>query len=489
MERNGLRNFRVWTVALAIAVLGTVSAFAQINTSFTAETTTLAVGETGSWTVTVTNNGATGISGAQLVVTIPDDFTVSNAGGGTEAAGPPHTLTWAGISLTGGGSAAFTFEAHPNCGAGSGQIMTADFNSGDATAVSSSITVTYPLMNLAFVDSGGDTVTTASVGDSVTWILTVENNGTGDMVTGADLSFTLGAGFSFMSISSSTGHTTPGALTPGSAVNWNTGTISAGGNAVYQIVGTVATCNLTDLTNLVTANWSDGTTNCNTVQHTGSTSISLVIHEPAISITVNNPGQIPYCSGTTASITVDNSGGAGPAENFTIKVQGWPASWAVSHVTNGVVWDSGTATFTLPDIAAGDTLTFDFDIDPAAGCSVTNSARLVFLPDYTNECGVTDGTEYFTPVIGPQTWTMEAPVSPTVTASKTGPTTVMLGDTGLSYTIQVTYSGPTDNLPYTATITDDYPDGGDLPLPMPMAVRITVIPSPGPTALHPARRR
>ena len=465
MKRRGLCKFHTWATALAITVLSAVSASAQVNASFTAESTSLTVGETGSWTVTVTNNDTTAVSGGSLVVTIPDDFTVTNGGGASENAGPPHTLTWSSIDLAaGGGSASFTFNAHPDCAAGSGQTMDADFNSGAATAVSSSIAVLYPLMNLELVDSNGDTVTSASVGDSVTWVLTIDNSGTGDMVTGADISFTLGAGFSFTSISSSSGHTTPGALTPGTAANWNTGTITAGGSAVYQIVATVTSCNLNELTNSVTADWSDGTSNCNAVQHSGSTSIALIIHEPAVEITVNNPGQIPYCTGTTASITVDNSTGAGPAENFTLAVQGWPAQWSVSNVTNGVAWDGASATFTLPDIAAGNSLTFQFNIDPAAGCSVTDSATLMFLPNYTNECGAVYGTKYFNPVVGPQTWTMESPVSPTVTATKSGPTSVLLGETGLTYTIDVTYTGPTDNLPYMATITDDYPDAAQIGL-------------------------
>ncbi|NOZ14271.1 MAG: DUF11 domain-containing protein, partial [Acidobacteria bacterium] len=465
MNRRGLRIFRMWTIVLAVAVLGSVSALAQVSTSFTAESTSLTVGEAGSWTVTVTNNGSSDISGATLVVTVPDDFTVTGAGGAAEAAGPPHTLTWNSIDLAAnGGTASFTYSAHPDCGANSGQTMTADFNSGASTATSSSVSVLYPLMSLDMEDTNGDTVTSASVGDSITWVLTVDNSGTGDMVTGADLSFTLGAGFSFVSITSPSGHTLPAALTPGTAVNWNTGTITAGGSAVYNITGTVVSCDLSGLVNNVTADWSDGTTTCNAVQHTGSTSVALIIHEPAIDITVANPGQIPYCSGSTASITVDNSAGAGPAENFTLQVQGWPAQWAVSNVTNGVTWDAASSTFTLPDIAAGNTLTFNFDVNPAAGCSVTDSADLLFLPDYTNQCGAVYGTEYFNPVVGPQTWTMEEPVSPTVTVTKTGPTSVMLGETGLTYTIDVTYSGPADNLPYTATITDDYPDAAQIGL-------------------------
>ena len=457
LDGKGLMSALIITAAIVFSPLW---AFAAPQVSFTQESTTLSVGEEGAWKVTITNPDEGSITDATLVVTLPNDFTVTNNGGATESTSPTHSLTWTGLSLSGnGGVVDLTYSARPNCGAETGQIMSANFNSSAATATSSSITVGYPQLSLQFADSSGSTVTTAAKGDSVTWLLTLTNSGTGALGTGADISFTLGAGFSFLSISSSSSHNTPtGGLTPGAPVAWNTGLLEAGDSAVYEIAGTVAGCNLSDLINSVRANWSDGQDNCLGSDLTGSTSIALATKEPNISITVNNPGLIPYCSGATASITVSNSSGTGAAENFTLRVQGWPPEWAVSGVTNGVTWDGDTSTFDLSSIAAGESLIFKFNIDPAAGCSVTNSATLLFLPNYTNDCGVIYGTEYFTPVTGPQTWTMEPSVSPTITVVKTGPNNVNVGDTGLVYTITVTYSGPSDVLPYTATITDDYPD-------------------------------
>ena len=115
MRRNGFHIVRLWVMILTVTVLGAVSASAQVNAAFTAETTALTVGETGSWTITLTNPDVADITGGTLVVTIPDDFTVTSTGGGTEVTGPPHTLTWTAITLTGGGgTASFSFEAHPD---------------------------------------------------------------------------------------------------------------------------------------------------------------------------------------------------------------------------------------------------------------------------------------------------------------------------------------------------------------------------------------
>ena len=462
---RNLANLTIKMIMVMLFGLATAVTQAQVQAVFTLEAGSLTVGEIGSWTVTLTNPDPADVTGGSLTVTLPDDFSVTGfTSGGTETAGPPHTIVWTGITIpASGGTVSYSFQARPDCGAGSGQALEISFEPGSVTTSSSSITVTYPLMVLDLTDSALSTVTSASVGDSVTWILTIENSGTGDMVTGGDVSFTLGGAFLFTAIVSSTGHNTPVGLTPGVTENWNTGVINAGSSAVYQITAVVDGCDLDELVNTATADWSDGTANCNSVQHAGSTSIELLIREPDVELTVNNPGQIPYCSGTTASITVDNNG-LGPANDLSIIALGWPAEWAISNMTGGVTWNAGTSTFTLPDVGAGDNITFNFDVDPAAGCSVTDAATLLFLPNYTNECGSVYGTEYFNPVVGPQNWSMEPPVSPTVTVDKSGPTSVLVGENGLVYTIDVTYSGPANVLPYTATIIDDYPDATQIGL-------------------------
>lgn len=213
----------------------------------------------------------------------------------------------------------------------------------------------------------------------------------------------------------------------------------------------------TALSNDVSVKWTDGAADCATPS-TASASVVLEILEPDVSITVTNPSPLGYCptSVTRAEITVTNNG-AGPAQNFTLEMDNWPATWQVTPVTSGVTFDSATSTFSLPDIGASAGLTFQFDIEPGGGCPAAGSAVLLFLPQYENQCGNVHGTTYYTPVVGPQTWTMASPDTPTFTITKTGPGNAQVGQTGLVYTIDVTYTGPAAALPYTVDVTDDYP--------------------------------
>lgn len=453
------------TILLMTAAGAAAPAYGALEVAFTQQSTALAIGQPGTWQVTVTKTGATP-ENATLVVTLPNDFTVTNAGGGTENSGPPHTLTWDFGSITSPGTRVAAFAARPNCGADTGEDIQAQVNpTGGPAAFSSPIAVTPPLVNLTLLDGGGDTVTDGSVGDTITWTLTVANTGSGDLFNGADVTFTLGNAFTFVSISSSTGHSVPPSLPPGTPVAWNTGLIAAGSQALYQITATISGCDPQELVNQVAMNWQDGATDCLAQPRTTSASVALHIHQPGISITPHDPSPINYCEGGNATITIANLGGEGPALLFELQMEGRPNSWQITPLNTGVTFDEPTNTFkTIPTIPAGGTFDLRFRINPRAGeCAPAPDATLIFRPTYQNECGETHGTVYFNPVTGPVTWSLQPPATPTFTVQKTGPATAVLGQTGLTYNITVTYSGPLDALPYTVDITDDYPDAGDHP--------------------------
>ena len=173
---------------------------------------------------------------------------------------PPQTLEWTGISISGnGGSATRIYRARPNCDVVDGQEMEA--GAGSATAFSTAITIEIPVVGVSLLDDLGNTVTDANVGDIITWELTVDNSGEGTLAAGADITFTLGAAFSFDSITSPS-HTVPPTLAQGSATTWNSGEILADGMAEYQITATVTGCDRTALNNDVSVTWTDGTTEC-----------------------------------------------------------------------------------------------------------------------------------------------------------------------------------------------------------------------------------
>ncbi len=453
-------------ILLMTAAGAAAPAYGAFQVEFTQQSTSLAIGEPGTWQVTVNKTGTTP-ENANLVVTFPGGFTVTDAGGGTENSGPPHTLTWNFGSITSPGTRVATFSARPNCKAGTGESIRAQVNpTSGPTATSSPISVALPQVNVTLLDGDGDTVADGSVGDMVTWYLTVANTGSGDLFHGANVTFTLGSAFEFVSITSLTGHNTPDSpLQPGTPRLWNTGLIVDDSEAVYEVKMRINGCNSQGLVNQVAINWQDGAVNCLAQPRTASSSVALVIREPIISITPHDPGPISYCDGGTATISIANLDGQGPATSFDLQMEGLPSDWEITPLNEGVTFDTSTNTFEhIPTIPVNGTFDLRFQIKPKAGvCPPAPDATLIFRPKYDNECGETYGTVYFPPVTGPVTWSLGSPATPTFTVQKTGPATAVLGQTGLSYTITVTYSGSTDMLPYTVDITDDYPDVGDHP--------------------------
>ena len=466
MKIRELRNHSSVSKALTLAIicammsmLPAAAAQAALEVSFTADENTLAVGETGSWQVTITNPDEEAVTGASLTVTIPDDFTVTDTGGGSESAGPPHTLTWSGLSIdAAGGTAVLGWSARPRCNATNLQQMDALASPGEITATSSAVAVTTPLITITLTDSLGNASTDAHLDDAISWVLTVQNNGTGAAVNGVDITFTLGEHIGFSAIASSTGHTVPGSLTPGVPATWNSGPVAAGASALFEIDGTVEDCDPVKLVNEVMANWGDGADHCLAQDRLANASVALEIREPFLDITVTTPGPMNYCASSTVNVLVDNSAGAGPAVDPVIVLDGLPASWEITNPTGGVTWDDGTATFTLPDIPAGDSLDFDFDIGPSGDtCPAALSASLVFSPNYFDECGAL-GSEFLFPVVGPESVSIDGSTVPSVSVTKTGPRSAGRGEAGLAYTVTVSYDAPAGNPDLTLDMRDDYPD-------------------------------
>ena len=131
------RFFAVSLFVFMAVMLWSAGAEAALEVSFTQESTALSVGEEGFGEITVANPDPGNVSDGELVVTLPDDYTVTDAGGGVEVTGPPHTITWSGLSIPGGDSIQREFRAYPRCNAMNLQQMDAQINPGGATAISS----------------------------------------------------------------------------------------------------------------------------------------------------------------------------------------------------------------------------------------------------------------------------------------------------------------------------------------------------------------
>jgi len=433
----------------------------QLQISFFAESTDLSVGEEGTWTVRLHNPYGTAASNAQVVATIADGFRVTDAGGGTEDVGPPHTITWSNQTVPVGGNLDLTFKAIPECGTDPGLKMSAYVNCSSNDIDSSSITVKQPNLSITKT-SGGSSQPTVHRDDTIVWDIEIKNGGNGDMVNGADITDTLGSGFTFQSINPNDGWP-----------SWNTGPIAAGGTKTYHLTVTVDSCD--SLTNQIDGSWNDGINTCQNISLT--VNAALEKNSPDIDITVTPPSSVTYCgwntSGNITTIKIKNTSAAavGPANDFEMAVSGLPNDWGVKNITvttggaGTVTWDAVNEKFIIGDITESggtrDTVEFTFQTGPTGSpCNVpayywgTRPVNLTFIPTYKDECGV-NGTP---PIIGPMNFSVDSSSVPYFRASKTGPRSASLGDTGLSYDLTVTYYAPAGSANVTVDIVDDYPD-------------------------------
>ncbi|BBB33538.1 hypothetical protein TTHT_2101 [Thermotomaculum hydrothermale] len=419
-----------------------LNVFAAVSVSFTQQATSLSEGEEGTWEVTVQNPDSSDVV-TDIVVTVPDDFTVTDTGGGTLNSGPPQTITWSSVTVPAGGSYSVSYKARPNCGCSNGEVMQAD--AGGSTAYSSQIEVKYSFLVVGISPETQD----AYVGDTVSWTITIENTGTGDIVNGVNVTDTLGSGFTFQSIT--------GPNAPSDVSNpWNTGPIAAGDSVQYTLTATVTGCDPDTLTNVVLGEFTDGTNICQSKSVTAG--VKILVRKPDVSINVGGATTLSYCDPTQnqVTITIDNTNGEGPAKNFKLQMTGLVSDWQVSNVS-GATFDSNTDTFTVGDIAAGDSVSFSFYLGPdgtQCGSNITMSDSILYKPDYEDECG----NQYTPPYAGPVTYTVDQGTRPHFEVSKSGPRYADRGETGLQYTLTVKFVAPSDYGSVTIDITDDYPD-------------------------------
>ena len=204
-------------LAAIIFLLIPLHAFAALSLTFQAQSTSLFVDQAGTWTVRITNPDAGTVSGQTLTVTLPSGYSVTNAGGGTDTIGPPHTLTWTGLTISGGGGyIEKTFSAKPDCTASSGGVMQAVV--GAVSKNSSAITI------LTLGVSFQSEATSLSIGEEGTWVVRI-NNANATQTTGRTIVARVPAGFR---ISNAGG----GTVVTGSpsTITWSNQTINASSN-------------------------------------------------------------------------------------------------------------------------------------------------------------------------------------------------------------------------------------------------------------------
>lgn len=440
-------------------------ALLNLSVSIQSESTSLSIGEEGTWTYKVANSSASvSATGRSIVASVPADFRISNAGGGTVTAGSPSLITWSNQTIGANSNATYTFKVKPNAGAVSGQTMSLYAHCSSTAVASTAISIKPPSPSIK-VSSGGSAQPTVHKGDTLVWDIVAANGGPGALLSGLALTETLGTGYSFVSLKDTGGSDISYTGSWNSGASWNTGPIAANANAAYKLTVLVTGCSGWNST--ASGTWTDGLNAAGTVSSTADA--QFVKNSPSIAITQSFPSPLDYCgyaeNGNTATIKVENSG-SGPAEAFTLALSGLPADWGIKNiqVTTGgagsVTWDSANKRFLVGQLTkSGGTrpaAEFTFSIGPTgAACPPTASANLILFPDYNDECGV-DGVP---PVIGPLALSVSSAGLPSVALSLAGSRSAHANDSGLLYNVVGTYSAAASYGALDFDLVFRYPSG------------------------------
>lgn len=438
----------------------------RLTPSVSSESTVLSAGQEGSWTFSVTNNSNANCAVSRTIVAqVPADFLITDAGGGVLTPGSPQTITWTvAPTWTNGTSKNFTVKAQPKFGAQTLQTVSLYADCPSVSVTSSPIKVLEPNPTVTIL-SGGSAQPTVYKGDTVLWDIAVKNGGPGDLVGGITITQVLGAAYAFVSLKDEAGNPVTWTGNWNTGAIWNAGPIPAGTQKIFKLATTVIGCS--DFAQNLTGSWTDGVT---TRTLTASANANFVKRLPQIGIQANIPSTLAYCGYVTldsqnrGSIRITNTG-QGPAKNFVLTLSGLPADWGIQGLTvvqggaGTVSWNAATASFQVGDLTAPgqgrDIVEFTFVTGPTgSACPVTQSASMILLPSYSDECGVVGAP----PVLGPYGLTVDTAPIPRATLQMTGPGHVHANNQA-TYTIVTSFQAPASYGTRPFTVTFNYPAG------------------------------
>ncbi len=424
-------------------------------------TATAAQGQPVTYSIVVTNNGPSGVTGAQIADTVPAaitgvSWTCASAGTAScgTASGTGNTIGLLGDIAAGAGNSvtvsvtgtATTVGAVTNTAtvappAGTNDPVTAN----NTSAVNTTIT---PSADLAITKTG--TVTVAQ-GGAVSYTITVTNLGPSN-VTGATIADTVPAGITGVTWSCApNGSASCGtSVGSGNAISL-TGDINVGaGNAVVITVnGTGTTVGL--FTNTATVTAPAGTTDLTPANNSASQPTTIT---PAADLAITKTGTaaVDQNGAVTYTIVVTNSGPSA--------VTAAPITDNVPSNLTGVSWtcvSAGTAACSAPS-GSGNAISLTADIAAGAGNSVTIavSATATTPGSITNTATVATPAGTTDPTSGNNSASQPTLITPLADLAivKTGPATVVQGQ-GVTYSIVATNNGPANVT--GATLADTVP--------------------------------
>jgi uncharacterized repeat protein (TIGR01451 family) len=411
---------------------------ADLAVTKTVDNATPNVGSNVTFTVTVTNNGPNAAAGVSVADALPAGYSFVSA---TPSVGSYSSGTWTIGALANGASVTLSITATvqasgPYANTATVSASTTDPNGGNNSATSTPVPVAQA--DLAVTKTVDNT--SPSVGNNVTFTVTVTNNGP-SAAAGVSVADALPAGYSFVSATPSVGSYSSG--------TWTIGAMANGANATLAITATVQASGPYTNTATVSATSTDPNSGNNSASSTpsvgGTADLSITKTNGVTSLVAGGP--------VTYTIVALNAGpsavtGATVADTLPGTITG--ATWTCSGSGGGTCPASGNGSINAAaDLPVGASVTFILTgtVASSATGSLSNTATIAAPSGVTDPNTNNNSANDTDPV---QVQVALAVVKTDGSASYTP------GGTA-TYTVTVTNTGP--SLAANLTLADTLPAG------------------------------
>ena len=384
------------------------------------------------YTLTVTNNGPAAATGVTVVDTLPGGVTFQTATPSQGTASETGGVVTAPLGgLVSGASATVVILVNVDSSTTTNLSNQAQVSGNEIDLVPSNNTVTEPTQVNTEVDlqiTKTDSVDPVVAGQSLTYTLTVLNNGPSD-ATGIVVTDTLPAGVTFGSATPSQGS----ASETGGVVTGTIGALASGASATVTVVVNVPASATGTLTN--TAQVTGNETETNAVNNTDS---EATVISTQVDVVITKTDSVdPVVAGEllTYTLTVSNNGPSDATSVVATDTLPTQFAFTTGSATQGTFGQAaGVATATIGTLTPGqsETITVTGTIASSTTTALSNVATVVSAGTETNAVNntVTEPTAVST--VTDLRITKVESIDP------------ILAGNNLTYTLTVNNDGPSD---------------------------------------------
>lgn len=421
-------------------------------------TGSVVAGEQFTYTITVTNNGPDTATGIVANDSLPADLSfvsgtfTSGSGTVTESPSGSGDLTINIDDLANGASATIDVVVSVAATAGATLTNTATVTgtpNTDTDPSNNTVTETTPVVRNVDVEVTKTSTGTPTAGGQLTYTIEVTNNGPGD-ARDVEVTDTLASELTFSSFDAGTSGVTVNQS--GQDLTFTVGTLASGATETFSFVVDIASSatgtisNQADIT--TTDADTDTTNNSSTVDVTAAVDTDLVLAK-GVDLATAVPGDATLTYTFTISHDSDSVSDSGEV-TFTDQLPAGVTGLTIDAPTatsSGFDTNNQTVTVVYAPIPVGETRTFTVtaSVNEDATGSIVNTGNIAVAG---GESDTTNNSDTATTAVTPEF---------DVTLTKTADDTTPAPGSNVTYTIDLTNSGPS-----TATgvvLTDDVPSG------------------------------